>query len=453
MKKFIYILSVLSISLFLFSCDWLFEDTFREENDVSIDSVNYKTSYKSFSELKDPILFSYETRDLAGWKNGNVTIIWDTQTDTMWDWFFTDKTIMYSGEGLLKVKPNADGPVCYCGIGEDYRDFLMINPEKTEPYFYPQTKTSVHTQRFLLSLANPRYLLLSNTSFNQVDNLSCAIINVFDTKEGTISETKGIRTPINYDNSVFFPDTKEECYWFIAKYSKNIKLCKVDSATSTVEETDMFNIDLELLADELGITFDYYGMDEIEENEETEETEEMLFPEFDPFNNYFVNYYVEAVTDSTIYIREELSLPDSSEINLYALNRNDNSTKKVRLDGPEKGYIRYLFSNVFIYNNRVFVLYQGDKQIETGNPYTNYEFGYSIDEVDFNAETPTVNTFFYMLYDRYGGNFNLAGNKLYCVSWNYDNMDLISLNLDTKVLENAGHLSKQTFPTQSEAEK
>lgn len=134
MKNNISLIIILLALLLLSSC------TNCYVSDGSLDAIKQKTTYKTFSQLNEPILIAmpqYENYYLFGNKNnnckteyaGDIIAIIDLETNEVYDWVFYPGRHGWSAWRLTETK-NADGiNYLYASVGT--RSVAVISPNNT----------------------------------------------------------------------------------------------------------------------------------------------------------------------------------------------------------------------------------------------------------------------------------------------------------------------------------
>ncbi len=117
MKKLIHILLLIMISLSIASC----RQFDSSEGSIiywpnKIDSrVKDKTKMKPFDHLENPIVVAiplYEKHNLFGvekwdsrvWQKGNILVVFDTESESIYDWAFSDGSLGWPNYQLLPIK-------------------------------------------------------------------------------------------------------------------------------------------------------------------------------------------------------------------------------------------------------------------------------------------------------------------------------------------------------------
>ena len=142
MRKKIILLTIIFLSLFFMSCKdaWYYNIDKYEE-------VKKKTTYKSFSHLNEPIVFSMSVKDvyaLFGYSEkkqfkkecGEVFVIFDWEKEEVYDWVYYPT----AGQGYSHGRATEhvyNGKKTYYFTLASGKELAVLDPEKTEVELYP----------------------------------------------------------------------------------------------------------------------------------------------------------------------------------------------------------------------------------------------------------------------------------------------------------------------------
>lgn len=233
-KKMMIILLALATTVSLTSCTWLYMD-----NDDTA-HIEAKRTIKPFSHLKEPIVVTmpvYSNRHLFGNKNwdsmqdqkGDIFVVIDIETDTVWDWIFFPGKHGWTNWRCVEAGSN---PTLYCSAGMGSGLVGCLDPTKTTLNVY-----NAGTKDVVMSYSTPgNHIIIPDDYYDQNAKTLVYRINSFNTRTGRIEGSVEVPTA----SIGFFDHPQADTngnYWFSYPY-KNINSVRMyDVSTNTLGGT------------------------------------------------------------------------------------------------------------------------------------------------------------------------------------------------------------------------
>ncbi len=235
MKKNFLCILLLSVIMFLVSCDGLF----MTESDIS--HIVTKTSMEPFAELNDPIVITmpvYQQSVTFGSKRmkeaGDIFVVYDWENEVVHDWAF-----FAGNHGLSNWRAVEMGsPTKYYDAGESSGLIGCLDAETGK---VTVTKNAVNGTFANLNNNNElksRYGMIE--TFGYANGSETCSVNFFDSETGRVS-ARGITIPIYTSGNVFTPHAdKNGNYWMSYQYKDFNYIAKFDGGTGKVEKFKTF---------------------------------------------------------------------------------------------------------------------------------------------------------------------------------------------------------------------
>ena len=189
MKKYLFVISVVAVLFFMTACD----TSFMYNSDGSLEQIKQKTTMQSFEQLNEPIVISmpvYEDYYLFGNKNfdsrqkraGDMIVVIDIETNTVYDWVF------FSGEhgwAIWRLVEAGSNPTRYLMSCPGTGEVATVDPRNIE---LTVTYTGFY-ENFWCWKVNGTKAPMCYGSYNTELHCSNYHTQLFDCETNTLSET------------------------------------------------------------------------------------------------------------------------------------------------------------------------------------------------------------------------------------------------------------------------
>ena len=230
-KKMMIILLALATTVSLTSCTWLYMD-----NDDTA-HIEAKRTIKPFSHLKEPIVVTmpvYSNRHLFGNKNwdsmqdqkGDIFVVIDIETDTVWDWIFFPGKHGWTNWRCVEAGSN---PTLYCSAGMGSGLVGCLDPTKTTLNVY-----NAGTKDVVMSYSTPgNHIIIPDDYYDQNAKTLVYRINSFNTRTGR--KEGSVEVPTDSIGYFDHPQADPEGnYWFAYPYNDENCIRRYDVSTNTL---------------------------------------------------------------------------------------------------------------------------------------------------------------------------------------------------------------------------
>ena len=219
---------VLAAAVSLTSCTWMYMDS----DDTA--HIEAKRSIRPFSHLKEPIVVTmpvYSNRHLFGNKSwdsmqdqkGDIFVVIDLATDTVWDWIFFPGKHGWTNWRCVEAGSN---PTLYCSAGMGSGLVGCLDPTKTTLDVY-----NAGTKDVVRSYSTPGdHIIIPDDYYDQEAQTLVYRINSFNVKTGRMEGSVEVPT----DSIGFFdhPQADQDGnYWFAYPY-KGINCVRMYNVSS-----------------------------------------------------------------------------------------------------------------------------------------------------------------------------------------------------------------------------
>ena len=224
-------------------------------------SITNKTSTKPFSDLDNPIVVAmplYESHNFLGvskWgyttmQVGNILVVFDTKSESVYDWAFTTGSCGWSGCQMLMVNGN-------WWINGENGEATRLNPETGGISIY---KHGVESHIFCEAAEGEKFILSSSSKYDSVKKKYITEYYLFDTEKCELEEKSySIETDEYLDINVY--GDKEDNFWF-CKYNDNIQYLESFPQKNNeikIEYNEKFHVlEVDLITDKM-IFINAYG--------------------------------------------------------------------------------------------------------------------------------------------------------------------------------------------------
>lgn len=241
MKKLGLVLSLIIVSFVLTGCDYLFGTTPQADPVLRKNDVEYKRTYKSFDHLKHPLVLQKQVRDFGENYAGGVIVIYDLDTNTVFDWVYVPEIIIVNHPWVYVVKPEGNPNVCYVSSCYRCADVAYIDPAKTEVQLVPQERPGFLNEMAAISSVVPSKQIIWRDDYDYYSAYTQGILfNIFDVDKKTTGKTFGFETPYPSNGVNFYPIT-ENTYYFIYDNHAIVTLEEFNTDTNDITELSIIS--------------------------------------------------------------------------------------------------------------------------------------------------------------------------------------------------------------------
>lgn len=219
--------------LLLLSCQNCYKAT------VDMTKITNKTTYHSFTELNDPIVVNmpvYETLYLWGNENnkfkqnriGDMFIIYDWESDEVYDWVFYGNETVYCPPNVLEVGSN---PKYYINSLDATGTVAKLEADNTKVILYKTDR-----QRTFFNNSTPgKYCLRDHAGYSDELDKVLFCLNIFDCEKGEYTAAD-IQIPTDAYGYINTPVSDEDGdFYFSSLLDGYAYLCKINCETETYQ--------------------------------------------------------------------------------------------------------------------------------------------------------------------------------------------------------------------------
>lgn len=252
----------LLLSLFVFiSCQSWYKTS------VDMTKITNKTTYQPFTELNDPIVVNmpvYETLYLWGNENnkfkqnriGDMFVIYDWESDEVYDWVFYGKESFYSLPNIIHV---GNKPKYYINSLDSSGTIAKLEADKTSVTLYKTDKRGT-----FFNYSTPgKYCFRDHAGYSKELEKVLFCLNIFDCEKGQYTDAD-IQVPTDAYGYISQPVADNEGNFYFANVLNGYShIYRVDCSTETVEIKDININCFKSNTEEYEYTFDVrYVIDE-----------------------------------------------------------------------------------------------------------------------------------------------------------------------------------------------
>ena len=222
---------VLAAAVSLTSCTWMYMDS----DDTA--HIEAKRSIRPFSHLKEPIVVTmpvYSNRHLFGNKSwdsmqdqkGDIFVVIDLATDTVWDWIFFPGKHGWTNWRCVEA---GSSPTLYCSAGMGSGLVGCLDPTKTTLDVY-----NAGTKDVVRSYSTPGdHIIIPDDYYDQGAETLVYRINSFNVRMGRMEGSVEVPT----DSIGYFDHPQadpEGNYWFAYPFNDENCIRMYDVSTNTL---------------------------------------------------------------------------------------------------------------------------------------------------------------------------------------------------------------------------